>query len=244
MKNKTVLLLGGNSDIAISTAKVFAKNGYNLQLTYRSIQDLETVVSDIKIRFNVDVRYYRLDILKTNDFNSFIKSLDRLPDVIICCVGLMGNQGVDETNFLNFKNVLRTNFEGPAILLQKLVQKIHKKKFITIIGISSIAGIRGRGSNYIYGSAKAGFISYLSGLRSRFNDSTHVITVLPGYVNTKMTKHLSLPRLLTSSSEEIAKKIYNGYKRNYYYIYPNKLWKTIAFIIKIIPEFIFKNLKF
>ena len=99
MKNNTVLFLGGNSDIAISTAKVFAKNGYNLQLAARSAQDLETIISDIKIRFNVNVSYYHLDILKTNDFNSFIESLDRLPDIIICCVGLMGNQSIDETNF-------------------------------------------------------------------------------------------------------------------------------------------------
>ena len=244
MKNKTVLFLGGNSDIAISTAKVFAKNGYNLQLAARSVQDLETIISDIKIRFNVNVEYFYLDILKTNNFDNFIESLDELPDIIICCVGLMGSESIDQTNFSNFKNVLRTNFEGPAILLDKLAKRIHNKKLATIIGISSIAGIRGRGSNYIYGSAKAGFISYLSGLRSRFNHKIHVITVLPGFVNTKMTKHLSLPRLLTSSSEDIAKKIYYGYKKNLYYIYPNIIWKIIALIIRIIPEFIFKNLKF
>ena len=244
MKNKTVLFLGGNSDIAISTAKVFAKEGYNLQLAARSAQDLEIIISDIKIRFNVNVDYYYLDILKTNNFDTFIESLDRLPDIIICCVGLMGSQSIDEKDFSNFKNVLRTNFEGPAILLEKLTKKIQNKKLATIIGVSSIAGIRGRGSNYIYGSAKAGFISYLSGLRSRFNYSIDVITVLPGFVNTKMTKHLSLPKLLTSSPEDIAKKIYYGYKKKRYYIYPNLLWKLIALIIRIMPEFIFKNLKF
>lgn len=244
MKHKTVLLVGGSSDIGIATARVFAKSGYNIQLAARSSDNLKNLISDMKIRFNINAKFYNLDILKTAKFDHFINNLDVLPDITICCVGLLGNQKLDEKNPINIENVLRTNFEGPSIFLEKLALKLQERKKATIIGISSIAGLRGRGSNYIYGSAKAGFICYLSGLRSRLNGKIHVITVLPGFVNTKMTKDLSLPKLLTSSPESIARKIYNGHNRKSFFIYPNIIWRIISLVISIIPEFVFKRLTF
>lgn len=244
MKSKTVLILGGNSDIGIALARIYAKSGYNLQLAARSSDNINITIADIKIRFNVNIKFYNLDILKTSKFDHFINTLEVLPDITICCVGLLGEQRADQKNFKNVQNIMRTNFEGPSIFFEKLASKIHNKKNATFIGLSSIAGLRGRGSNYIYGSAKAGFNSYLSGLRSRLNKRIHVITVLPGFVDTKMTQHLSLPRLLTSSKEEIARKIYTGYKKKKYFIYPNTLWRIIALVINIIPESIFKKMTF
>src|SRR5690606_12784913 len=114
----------------------------------------------------------------------------------------------------------------------------------TIVGISSVAGERGRQSNYLYGSAKAGFTAYLSGLRNAlFSDNVHVVTVLPGFVYTKMTENLNLPKLLTAQPSEVADAIYAAVQKKKNTIYVRWFWKWIMLIIKCIPEFIFKKLK-
>src|ERR1700709_2942426 len=100
---------------------------------------------------------------------------------------------------------MRTNYEGPALILGMFAERFLKRGAGSIIGISSVAGDRGRGSNYIYGSAKAGFSAFLSGLRNRLaSKGVHVITVKPGFVDTKMTEGMNLPSLLTAQPEEVA----------------------------------------
>ncbi|MBN8787909.1 MAG: SDR family NAD(P)-dependent oxidoreductase, partial [Terrimonas sp.] len=111
-----------------------------------------------------------------------------------------------------------------------------------IAGISSVAGERGRQNNYIYGSAKAGFTAYLSGLRNKlYKDNVHVVSVLPGFVYTKMTEHLKLPKLLTATPEDVATYTYNAIIKRKDIIYIKWFWKWIMFIIKCIPETIFKK---
>ena len=245
MRRKNILIIGGNSDIGLAIGRGFAKLGNDIQLTTRSNTDMESKISDIMIRHDVDINIYKLDILKYQSFDTFIKNLDCLPDIVVCCVGLLGNQIKDQKNIQNIQNIMRTNYEGPSILLEKFSEKFLQRGYGDIIGISSIAGIRGRRSNYIYGSAKSGLNSYLSGLRSKLNPyKINVITVLPGFVYTKMTKDLCLPRFLTSSVEEIATQIINGYVNNKSFVYSNFKWKIISLIISLIPEFIFKRLKF
>ncbi|HEY2727571.1 MAG TPA: SDR family NAD(P)-dependent oxidoreductase, partial [Parafilimonas sp.] len=118
------------------------------------------------------------------------------------------------------------------------------KKNGTIVGISSVAGERGRQSNYIYGSAKAGFTAYLSGLRNRlYHDNVHVLTVLPGFVNTKMTAELNLSPLLTASPEQVADAVETAIRKKKNVIYVKWFWKWIMKIIKNIPEGMFKKKK-
>ena len=113
------------------------------------------------------------------------------------------------------------------------------------ISLPSIAGDRGRGSNYIYGCSKSGFTSYLSGLRNRLNKSdVKVITVKPGFIKTKMTGHLDLPKILTASPDDISNDIINSIKKGKTIIYSKWFWEWIMLIIKFIPESIFKKLSF
>jgi short-subunit dehydrogenase len=113
-----------------------------------------------------------------------------------------------------------------------------------IVGISSVAGERGRQSNYIYGSAKAGFTAYLSGLRNRlFRSGVHVMSVQPGFVNTRMTQHLTLPPLLTAQPEQVADAVFKAVQRKKNVLFVKWPWKYIMLIIKSIPESIFKKLK-
>jgi short-subunit dehydrogenase len=111
------------------------------------------------------------------------------------------------------------------------------------VGISSVAGDRGRKSNYIYGSAKAALTTYLSGLRNRLYDAqVHVMTVKPGFVATAMTKDLDLPEKLTAQPEEVAQDIYSAQQKNKNVIYTKWFWKYIMMIIRIIPEWKFKGM--
>ncbi len=242
MKNKSVLILGALSDIAKSIAKKFGENGYDLLLAARNIDELEKLSTDLKIRYDVKVSIYEFDILKTETHENFIKSFKEIPSLLICAVGFMGEQKENENKSINRTKVLRTNFEGPANIISDFANIYENLKYGTIVGISSVAGERGRSSNYIYGSAKAGFTAFLSGLRNRLaKKNVHVLTVIPGTVYTKMTLGLKLPKIFTSSPDEVANDIYIAVKKKRNVIYTMKIWRLIMFVIKCIPEGIFKN---
>tara|TARA_A100001234_G_C12623534_1_gene384922 strand:+ start:594 stop:1331 length:738 start_codon:yes stop_codon:yes gene_type:complete len=242
MKNKSVLFLGALSDIAKSTIQKFGENGYDLQLAARNIDDLKKLSTDLKIRYNTDINVYEFDILKTENHQNFIKNLKEIPSIVICAVGLLGEQKENENDTELRVKVLRTNYEGPVNIISDFANIFENRGFGTIVGISSVAGDRGRASNYIYGSAKAGFTAFLSGLRNRLaKKNVHVLTVIPGTVYTKMTLNSKLPKFFTSSPNEVAKDIYNAVIKKKNIIYTKKIWRLIMFIIKSIPEGIFKN---
>jgi short-subunit dehydrogenase len=139
---------------------------------------------------------------------------------------------------------IESNFTGPVTLLNSIALDYMKNGTGVIAGFSSVAGLRGRQSNFIYGSAKAGFIAYLSGLRNKlFHHQVHVLTVLPGFVYTKMTAHLSLPGLLTATPAQVANAVFTGIRKKKNVIYVKWFWKWIMCIIRMIPEFMFKKKK-
>ena len=241
-KNKTILIIGAKSNIAVAVAHKFASEGYNLQLAARNSLKLDAVVSDLKIRYGISVSVYELDILKYETFSDFVDSLDCLPEIALCAVGILGNQTDDEKSFSNSSLVMRTNYEGPSLILGEIANRFETRGSGSIIGISSVAGDRGRASNYIYGSAKSGFTAFLSGLRNRINKfGVNVLTVSPGFVYTSMTKNLDLPNLLTAEPSEIARKIFNSKKKNS--VMRPFPWNLIMLIIRLIPEQLFIRIK-
>ena len=245
MKNKSVLILGALSDIAKSIAQKYGENGYNLNLAARKIDELELHSTDLKIRYNVNVNIYEFDLLKTETHKDFIKNLKEIPSILICAVGLLGQQKESENDLELRTKVLRTNYEGPLNIISDFANIYENQGYGTIVGISSVAGDRGKASNYIYGSAKAGFTVFLSGLRNRLaKKNVHVLTVLPGTVYTKMTLGMKLPKLLTSSPDKVANDIYDAVNKKKDIIYTMKIWRLIMFIIRCIPERIFKNKSF
>lgn len=240
-KNKTILIIGAKSDIGLATAKIFARNGYDLQLAARNVASLDPISNDLSIRYDVSVTSYELNILSYESFSVFIDSLEILPDIVLCTVGILGNQKENQHDISQSSIIMRTNFEGPSLLLGEIANHFEKRKFGSIIGISSVAGDRGRGSNYLYGSGKAGFTAFLSGLRNRlYSSNVNVLTISPGFVETKMTKNLKLPSFITSSPNKVALLIFkNVDKSKVVYVPP---WGLIMMIIRNIPEFIFKKL--
>jgi len=244
MKKETLLILGASSDIGIALAHRFAREGFDLQLAGRNPENLKNDCSDLKIRYNVEVTTYKFDALDSKSHEKFIDNLSILPSVAVSAIGTLGNQDENKNELENIVNIVRTNYEGVITILNLIGYQFAKRGNGTLIGISSVAGDRGRGSNYIYGSAKAGLTTFLSGLRNRINhNGVNVITVKPGYVLTKMTEDLNLPELLTTNPSKAADQIYTAYKCKRNIIYVTPIWEHIMRIIKLIPENIFKKMK-
>ncbi len=243
MDNGPVLIIGALSDIGKSVAHQFASKGYDIQLAGRRSKELEAISNDIKSKYDVNTNYYEFDVLKTVEHYEFIKNLEIIPSILVCAIGLMEEQKESEKKSELRTKVLRTNYEGPINIISDFANIYEKQKYGTIVGISSVAGERGKSSNYIYGSAKAGFTAFLSGLRNRLvKKNVHVLSVLPGTVYTKMTKGLNLPKLLTTYPDKVANKIYYGVIKKKDIVYSIELWRYIMLVIKLIPEKIFKNL--
>lgn len=239
-----LLVVGATSDIAKATALVYAKQGYDLYLAARNTDDLATFANDIRVRTGRDVQCLSLDVLDdVGQLVDFYGGLTEKPMGVVVAVGYLGEQNKAEQDMAETQKIINTNFTAVVCLLNLIANDFEQRKSGFIIGISSVAGDRGRKSNYIYGAAKAGFTAYLSGLRNRLNDvGVHVMTVKPGFVATKMTEGLDLPEKLTAQPDEVAKDIIKAQKKNVNVLYTKWVWRWIMLIITSIPEFIFKKL--
>ncbi len=240
---KKLLVIGGKSDIGMAAARCFAANGFDIQLAARQSAQLKNDAADFKIRYQCQVTLHELDVLDIESHESFIAGFESLPDVVLSAAGFSGSQSFAQKGFHHARQVIDTNYTGLVSLMEKLASRYEQRGHGCMIGISSVAGDRGRKSNYIYGSAKAAYAHYLSGLRNRLaRFGVSVITVKPGFVHTRMTQGMSLPRLITASPEAVADDIYKAYKNKRNIIYSRWYWRWIMLIIKGIPESIFKKL--
>lgn len=242
--NKTLLLLGGTSDIGRAIAVSYAAAGWKVILAARDHANCERNARDIAARYDVQVQVVDFNVCVSASFKSFIEDLPVLPDTVVLAVGLLGEQLRAEVEPVHASEILRTNFEGPALLLGLIANQMAERGSGTIVGISSVAGERGRSSNYIYGSAKAGFTAFLSGLRSRLTKrGVRVLTVIPGFVRTKMTDGLSLPSLLTDNPDAVGRAVYRAAEiSGKDVIYVPSIWRWVMAIIRSIPEFAFKKM--
>ncbi|MBE7178196.1 MAG: SDR family oxidoreductase [Mucilaginibacter polytrichastri] len=241
----TVLILGATSDMAWATAKRFAAEGHDIILAARNEDHLETLKSDLEIRSGRQVDIALFDALYPDLHRDFYDRLKLKPDVIACFFGYLGDQPNAEVIWDESARIIHSNYTGAVSILSAGANFLLKQgNGGSIIGVSSVAGDRGRMSNYLYGSAKAGFTAFLSGLRNRlFHQKIHVMTVKPGFVATKMTSEMPLPGPLVASPEKVADDIYTGWKKRRNVIYTKWFWRYIMLIITLIPEPIFKKLK-
>ncbi len=241
---QTVLILGAGSDIAIAIAKKFAANQYSVQLAARNTDQLKPLQSDIRIRNTVECTVHPFDALAFSTHQPFFDSLVPKPNVTICVFGIMEDEDAAFENFASTQRMIDTNYTGAVSILNIAAKYYITQKQGTIVGISSVAGERGRQSKLIYGSAKAAFSAYLAGLRNKlFKDHVHVVSVKPGFVFTKMTEDLKLPALLTAQPSEVADAVYRAVQQKKNTVYVKWMWRWIMLIIKNIPEFQFKKMK-
>lgn len=240
----TLLLLGATSDMGWAIAEAFAAQGYHIQLAARNPQVLEPAQSDLRIRFNINCTLHPFDAVDYDSHPGFYRSLPQEPDVVVYAAGYMVDNEKAVTDWADARRTIDTNYTGAVSILNIIAASFAARGAGVIAGISSVAGERGRQSNYIYGSAKAGFTAYLSGLRNALHaKGVHVLTVLPGFVDTKMTQHLKLPPLLTAQPAAVAHAVYKAVvsKQNVLYVKP--IWRWIMLPIKLLPEGLFKKQK-
>lgn len=240
----TVLVLGATSDIGMAIATAFAKDKCDLLLTARKKEDLLPAQADVTIRYGVNCDVYDFDATDFTSHQRFYTGLPVKPDIVVCVFGYMKDNEMVIRSQKETLNTIATNFAGAVSILNIVAADFAARKQGWIIGVSSVAGERGRYSNYIYGSAKAGFTAYLSGLRNRmYHENVHVMTVLPGFVYTRMTEDLKLPKLLTATPEQVGRAVFKAAHKKKNVIYVKWFWRWIMLIIKMIPEPIFKRKK-
>ena len=242
---KHLLLVGATSDIGHATALRYAQAGWHVLLTARDPEAAARNRDDIATRTGATVEVLRLEIGESDGFAAFVDGLPELPDTVVCAVGELGEQARAQAESDHAAHVMQVNFTGPALLLGIVADRFERRGSGTIVGISSVAGDRGRGSNYVYGSAKAGFTAFLSGLRNRLAPSgVHVLTVKPGFVRTRMTRGLKLPPLLTAEPQEVGDAIFRAAEESRAnVVYVRRIWRLVMTVIGAIPEPIFKKLK-
>jgi short-subunit dehydrogenase len=239
-----VLILGGRSDIGLALARAYAAQGHPVQLAARDAPSLAPEQADVALRHGVEVSLHEFDALDPDGFEALLDSLPALPGIAISVVGLMGDQAESARDTSAACRVIRSNFEGPATMLAVIANRFEARGHGLIIGISSVAGERGRATNYVYGAAKAGFTAYLSGLRNRLAGSgVHVMTVLPGFVATRMTEGMDLPARLTTDPDTLARRVLRAGRARRNVIHVSRIWWLVMAIIRAIPEAVFKRLR-
>ena len=240
----SMLILGANSDVAYAVAKRFAQDGLDkMWLASRDLELLSKKARDLQVRYDVQTETLFFDATDFSSHKSLYEKLIPSPHIVLIAFGYLGNQKSAQSNFDEARHIMDANFTGAASMLEIVAADFERRCRGTIIAISSVAGERGRQSNYVYGSAKGALSIYLSGLRMRLAKSkVHVITVLPGFINSKMTRDMVLPGILTSNPAEVAEDIHKAYKRSKSVIYTKWFWKWIMAVIKSIPENVFRRL--
>jgi decaprenylphospho-beta-D-erythro-pentofuranosid-2-ulose 2-reductase len=229
--------------MAVAIARALAARKYDLLLTGRDMELLNGLKADLQIRSGITATVLPFDALAYDTHPAFYKGLPSAPDITICAFGVLGDQELGERDWAEAARILNSNFTGAVSILNIVASDFALRGSGVIVGISSVAGDRGRGSNYLYGSAKAGFTAYLSGLRNRmFKKGVTVITVKPGFVATRMTAHLTLPPALTATPSQVAAAVLKAIDRRSNTVYVKGLWKWLMFVICSIPENVFKKL--
>jgi decaprenylphospho-beta-D-erythro-pentofuranosid-2-ulose 2-reductase len=243
--SESVLILGATSAIVRATAAAFAARGDALYLASRDDEELRRIAADLRLRYGVDVQHSVFDAEASGTHEAFFKSvLETMPELsgVVLAFGYLGDS-MAARNFSVGEKVIASNFTGAVSILSLCANHFEPLHYGFIIGISSVAGDRGRQSNYVYGAAKGALSLYLQGLRNRLYPSgVRVITIKPGFVDTAMT--YGLPGLfLVASPQTIGERIVAALGKSADVVYLPWFWRYIMLIIKHIPEFIFKRMK-
>ena len=244
---KSAVILGAASTAARYVAHEFARAGYALALADVEIEETEVIARDVRVRFDTPCHALPFDALDFGSHEAFADQCAELlggePEGVVLCFGYMPEQADAEADFALVKRSIDVNFTGAASILEIYARRFAARKHGFIGAISSVAGDRGRKTNYLYGSAKAGFTAYLSGLRNRLQSAkVSVTTIKPGFMDTKMTYGMPLPGPLVASPQASGRAIFRAVTRGKNEAYILFFWRYIMLIIRHIPEFLFKRM--
>lgn len=243
---KNVLIIGANSAIAKAAARLYAEQHCRIYLLARNAEQLALQKQDLEIRGAAEVEYAVLDV---NNFGHHEAAVDQAVDTFgtidlaLICHGSLPDQLMCEENFEAALKEINTNALSVISLLILLAKHMAIQKRGCLAVITSVAGDRGRQSNYVYGAAKGMVSLYLQGLRGRmYNMGVHVVDIRPGFVDTPMTAAFK-KGALWSSPEQVAQCLVSGINKNKHTIYAPGYWRIIMTVVCSIPEVLFKRLK-
>ena len=241
------LILGARSAIAQALARRLAAQGWDLVLAARNSIELEPVASDIMLRHDCAVSLWEFDALAYEEMESLPARLESEIgpfQIAVLVFGYLGNAQECRSQTMEMEKTMATNFTGAAICLQHLANHFEGRaeRGTGIIGISSVAGDRGRQSNYVYGASKGGLSLFLQGLRNRLSRTgVHVMTVKPGFVDTPMTEGIE-GMFLVATPERVADDILRAFEDGRDVLYTPWFWRYIMLAIRLVPERLFKKL--
>lgn len=243
---RRVLIVGATSAIAIETARAYATTGARLVLLARNDERLAAVAADLRVRGAAEVRTEMLDVTDTECHEEVLEAAWAAfggLDVVLVAHGALPDQEQCERSAAHALAAIDVNFTATVSLLTLLANRLETQGCGCLAVISSVAGDRGRRSNYVYGSAKGGVSIFLQGLRGRLHRAgIAVVTVKPGFVDTPMTA--TLPKnLLFASSRRVGRGVYRAIERRRNVVYVPWFWRPIMALVRILPEALFKRLR-
>ena len=243
----TVLVAGATSAIARATAAELARRGHALVLAARDVAEAGSIAADLRLRHGVAARAVPLDALDFAGHAALAASIladegERLEGVVVA-LGWMGDAETARHDAGEARRILDINLTAVVSLVTPFADHLERRGAGFICVVSSVAGDRGRQSNYVYGAAKGGLSIYLQGLRNRlFPAGVRVVTVKPGFVDTRMT--FGLPgTFLVAAPERVARGIVRAIERGADVVYLPGFWGPVMRGIRSVPEVIFKRMK-
>ncbi len=245
---ETVLVLGSTSGIARALCRRLGSAGHRLVLAARGQEELAAQAADLSARFGIEVATETFDALDVDQLDRLFERCRAHAggalDGVVLAYGVLPDQAGTQGDHEAIRRSYALNLTSAVVLLDSAASHLEARGAGWIAAISSVAGDRGRQSNYHYGAAKAGLSAYLSGLRNRLaRTGVHVLTIKPGFVDTAMTQGVVNPSSpLLASPERVARDIEKAIRRRRDVLYTPWFWRPIMLVIRLIPESVFKRL--
>ena len=234
MQTKTVLILGANSDVAKQTIRLYIEKGFVVIAASRSTSMLQDFVQKENIDpGKVTILYFDAEAFDTHA--SFYASLPHKPSIVVYAAGYLKHNEEALLDWEGSFRMMKVHYAGAVSILNIVAMDVSNTRLERIIGLSSLSGVRGRKSNFIYGSTKSAFTQYLAGMRQYlFPRRIKVNVIVAGYIRSKMTQGLNLPESLMLEPSFIARAVVNA--GNKFIIVPGFKWKMIYQLLKAMPE--------
>lgn len=231
---KHVLILGANSDVAKEALKMYVSRGYHVVAASRSTAALDAFIQQQQLPpQQVTVRYF--DAADFSSHRTFYDNLPAKPNIVLYAAGYLKDNAAAMQDWEGSFNMMQVHYCGAVSILNIIATDSSHTGLERIVGLSSLSGVRGRKSNFIYGSTKAAFTQYLAGLRQHLFDRRITVNVIvAGYIRSKMTAGLPLPESLMLEPAFIARAVVNAGKR--FTIVPGFKWKMIYQVLRLMPE--------
>lgn len=231
---KTVLILGANSDVAKASILLYLQRGYDVVAASRSLTPIQDFLdANNAPRERVKTLYFDATSFATH--RDFYDALKVKPNIVVYAAGFLKNNEEALRDWDGAYQMMAVHYCGAVSILNIIAMDTGNPGLEQIIGLSSLSGVRGRKSNFIYGSTKSAFTQYLAGLRQYlFPRHVQVNVIVAGYIRSKMTVGLNLPESLMLEPSFIAKAVVDA--RRKFIIVPGLKWKLIYYILRILPE--------